>query len=128
MFSHIFVGSNDVEKSQQFYDPLFAALDGKPGFVDGKGRLIYMHNGSMFMITKPIDGQPASPANGGTIGFAMSGPDQIDAWHAAGVAAGGSTCEDPPGVRTSEFGDLYLAYLRDPDGNKLCGLHAIPSE
>lgn len=128
MFSHIFVGSNDLENSQQFYDTLFATLGGKPGFIDGKGRLIYMHNGSMFMITRPIDGQPACPANGGTVGFAMAGPEQTDAWHAAGIAAGGTTCEDPPGVRSSEFGDLYLAYLRDPDGNKLCGLYAIPQD
>jgi catechol 2,3-dioxygenase-like lactoylglutathione lyase family enzyme len=128
MFSHIFVGSNDLEKSKQFYDALFAALGGNPGFFDPMGRLIYMHNGGMFMATKPINGQPAVPANGGTIGFAMSGPEQTDAWHAAGVAAGGCTCEDPPGVRSSDFGDLYLAYLRDPDGNKLCGLYAMPKE
>ena len=88
MFSHIFVGSNDLDKTKQFYDALFATLGGNPGFIDAKGRLIYMHAGSMFMATKPIDGQPACPANGGTIGFAMSGPEQADAWHAAGVAAG----------------------------------------
>ena len=94
--------------------------------MDPKGRIIWSHNGGMFMVTKPIDGQPATAANGGTIGFAMSGPEQADAWHAAGVAAGGTTCEDPPGVRKGDFGDLYLAYLRDPDGNKLCALYSMP--
>ncbi len=126
MFSHIFVGSNDLKKSKQFYDALFAALGGDPGFIDAHDRLIYLHNGGMFMAGKPIDGQPASQANGGTIGFTMSGPEQTDAWHAAGVTTGGITCEDLPGVRSTDFGDMYLAYLRDPDGNKLCGLYAMP--
>lgn len=125
MYSHIFVGSNDLDKSKHFYDAVFGALGAEPGSLDPKGRLVYVHNGGAFMVTRPIDGQPATPANGGTIGFAMSGPEQADAWHAAGVAAGGTTCEDPPGVRG---GTLYLAYLRDPDGNKLCGLFAIPKE
>ena len=94
--------------------------------IDAHDRLIYLHNGGMFMAGKPIDGQPASQANGGTIGFTMSGPEQTDAWHAAGVNTGGVTCEDLPGVRSTDFGDMYLAYLRDPDGNKLCGLYAMP--
>lgn len=125
MFSHIFVGSNDLDKAKTFYDAVFAAIGGKPGFADPKGRLIYAHNGSMFMVTKPIDGEPASHANGGTIGFAMASPEQADAWHAAGVAHGGTTCEDPPGVRENEMMKLYLAYLRDPDGNKLCALYNL---
>jgi catechol 2,3-dioxygenase-like lactoylglutathione lyase family enzyme len=124
MFSHVFVGSNDLDRTKTFYDALFAAIGGKPGFVDAKGRLIYSHNGAMFMATKPLDGQPATPANGGTIGFSMSAPEAADAWHAAGVAHGGTTCEDPPGLR--EDSGLYLAYLRDPDGNKLCALYAAP--
>ncbi len=126
MFSHVFVGSNDLAKSKTFYDACFGAIGGKPGVLDGKGRLVYSHNGGMFMACKPIDGAPATPANGGTIGFAIPEPAQIDAWHAAGVAAGGATCEDPPGVRTGPLGALYLAYLRDPDGNKLCGLYVMP--
>jgi len=123
MFSHIFVGSNDLEKSKAFYDAVFTATGGNAGMAMGD-RLIYSHNGSNFMVTKPIDGQPATVANGGTIGFAMS-PEQIDAWHAAGIANGGTTCEDPPGVRTAAFGKMYLAYLRDPDGHKLCGFHML---
>jgi len=125
MFSHVFVGSNDLERSRTFYDAVIGEIGGKPGFMDAKGRLIYMHNGGMLMVTKPIDGKPATPSNGGTIGFAMSGPAEADAWHAAGVAAGGTSIEDAPGVRKGEFGDLYLAYLRDPDGNKLCALHRV---
>lgn len=124
MFSHIMVGTNDTARSKAFYDATFAAMGGKPGVEDDKGRLIYMHNGGLFLVTPPINGEPATPANGGTIGFAMS-PEQADAWHAAGVANGGTAIEDPPGVREGGFGKLYLAYLRDPDGNKLCALNRM---
>ena len=125
MFSHVMVGSNDLDASRAFYDALFGAVGGKPAMQDDKGRLIYMHDGALFMVTKPIDGEPACHANGGTIGFRMTSAEQADAWHAAGVAAGGTACEDPPGVREGGVGKLYLAYLRDPAGNKLCGLHRI---
>ena len=123
MFSHMMVGSNDIARSRTFYDAVFGAVGGKPGMEDDKGRLVYMHNGGIFIVTSPIDGKPATPANGATIGFAMSDPAQADAWHQRGVDAGGTSCEDPPGYRENAFGKLYLAYLRDPDGNKLCGLH-----
>ena len=119
MFSHVMVGSNDVERSKRFYDALF----GKEAKTDDKGRLSYGRRGAVFMVSSPIDGQPACHANGGTIGFGFDSPDEVDAWHAAGCAAGGTNCEDPPGWRENPFGRLYLAYLRDPDGNKLCGLH-----
>lgn len=125
MFSHIVIGSNDLERSKTFYDALFGAVGGKQGAVDPKGRLIYRHNGGMLMVTAPIDGEPATHANGGTIGFVMTSPAEADAWHAAGVAAGGTAIEDAPGVRSNEFGSLYLAYLRDPDGNKLCATHRV---
>lgn len=125
MYSHNMVGSNDLAKSKTFYDAIFKAIGGKEAVQDDKGRLIYMHNGGLFLVTAPINGEPATHANGGTIGFAMDSPAQADAWHAAGVAAGGTTCEDPPGVREGGFGNLYLAYLRDPDGNKLCALHRM---
>ncbi|WP_188065521.1 VOC family protein [Sphingobium sp. KCTC 72723] len=123
MFSHVMVGANDMATSKAFYDALFHAIGAKPGMVDERGRAIYMHNGALFMVTQPIDGQPACHANGGTIGFTMASPDQADAWHAAGIAAGGNSCEDPPGWRESPFGKLYLGYIRDPAGNKLCALH-----
>ena len=119
MFSHVMVGTNDIERSQQFYDALF----GKPARVDEKGHLLYGRRGSVFMVTRPLDGQPACCANGGTIGFNFDSPEEVDAWHAAGVAAGGTSIEDPPGWRELGFGKVYLAYIRDPDGNKLCGLH-----
>ena len=125
MYSHNMVGTNDVAKAKTFYDATFQAIGGKPGIQDDKGRLIYMHNGGLFMVTPPIDGEPATAGNGCTIGFAMEDGDQAKAWHDAGVAAGGTSIEDPPGVREGGFGKLYLAYLRDPDGNKLCALKRL---
>jgi catechol 2,3-dioxygenase-like lactoylglutathione lyase family enzyme len=119
------VGSNDLDRSQIFYDALFGVLGAKPGFRDDKGRLVYMHGGAIFLVTRPIDGASASCGNGSTIGFAMDGPAQADAWHKAGVENGGTAIEDPPGVREGSYGQLYLAYLRDPDGNKLCALHRM---
>jgi catechol 2,3-dioxygenase-like lactoylglutathione lyase family enzyme len=115
MYSHMMVGANDIDRAKTFYDAIFGAVGGKPGIVDPKGRLIYMHNGGMFLVTKPIDGEGATPGNGMTIGFAMANPAECDAWHAAGVAAGGKAIEDPPGVREGAGMKLYLAYLRDPD-------------
>jgi catechol 2,3-dioxygenase-like lactoylglutathione lyase family enzyme len=122
MYSHNMVGSNDTARSKVFYDALFTAVGGRAGMQDDKGRLIYMHNDGLFMVTPPINGEPATAGNGCTVGFAMESPEQADAWHAAGVANGGTAIEDPPGVREGSFGKLYLAYLRDPDGNKLCAL------
>ena len=122
MYSHNMVGSNDIDRSKKFYDATFKAMGGREGMKDDKGRLIYMLNDGMFLVTPPIDGQPATAGNGCTVGFAMDNPEQADAWHAAGVANGGTAIEDAPGVREASFGKLYLAYLRDPDGNKLCAL------
>jgi catechol 2,3-dioxygenase-like lactoylglutathione lyase family enzyme len=122
MFSHVMVGSNDIERSKKFYDALFGALGGKPGITDPKGRLIYLHKGGIFLVSKPIDGREACHANGGTIGFAADSTEQADAWHKAGVAAGGTAIEDPPGWREGGGARLYLAYLRDPDGNKICAM------
>jgi catechol 2,3-dioxygenase-like lactoylglutathione lyase family enzyme len=125
MFSHVMVGSNDIDRSKKFYDALFAAVGGKPGKQDANGRLVYAHNGGLLLVTKPIDGKQATHANGGTIGFAMAGPEQAEVWHKAGVANGGEAIEEPPGVRQGGAGGMYLAYLRDPDGNKLCALHRM---
>jgi catechol 2,3-dioxygenase-like lactoylglutathione lyase family enzyme len=127
MFSHVMVGSNDIARSKKFYDALFVAIGGQPGTEDARGRLIYAHNGGRFMVSKPIDGRPATHANGGTIGFSMSDAKQAEAWHKAGIANGGTTIEDPPGLRQGAAGATYLAYLRDPDGNKLCALHRMPA-
>ena len=125
MFSHIMVGSNDIDRSKKFYDATLGALGIRPAVTDPNGRLFYMMPTGVFAVSKPIDGQEATHANGGTIGFAAASAEQADAWHAAGVANGGTAIEDPPGVREGGVGKLYLAYLRDPDGNKLCALHRM---
>ena len=125
MFNHVMLGSNDLERSKRFYDALFHAMGGDPGVLDARGRLIYAHKGGRLLITRPIDGQPATAANGGTIGFTMESAEQARAWHKAGVETGGTAVEDAPGVRQGPAGPLYLAYLRDPDGNKLCALHRM---
>ena len=119
MFSHIMVGVNDLEVSKQFYDAILGTLGIGPG-VANKNRYFYIQPGSVFAISTPINGEPATHGNGSTIGFAVESTEQGDAFHAAGVANGGTSCEDPPGIRE---GGTYLAYLRDPDGNKICALH-----
>ncbi len=124
MFSHMMVGSNDIDRSKRFYDALFTAMGGRAGSVDPRGRLMYLHNDGVFMVTPPLDGQPATPGNGSTIGFAMT-PEQADAWHQAGVDNGGTAIEDAPGPREMGPMKLYLAYLRDPDGNKLCAFNRM---
>jgi catechol 2,3-dioxygenase-like lactoylglutathione lyase family enzyme len=124
MFSHIMVGSSDLEKSKTFYDAVLGTLGVGPAMADGN-RIFYMTPTGVFAVSEPINGEPACHANGGTVGFACSSTEQADAWHAAGVANGGVTCEDPPGVREGGMGKLYLAYLRDPAGNKLCALHRM---
>jgi len=124
MFSHIMIGTNDLDRAKSFYDTVLGTLGVPPARVDGH-RIFYMTPGGIFSVSKPIDGEPATCANGGTIGFAASSPALADAWHAAGVAAGGTSIEDPPGVREGAAGKLYLAYLRDPDGNKICALHRM---
>ena len=121
MFSHVMIGTNDLDRAKTFYDALLGTLGVPPAMVDGN-RIFYFANGGVFSVSLPINGKPATAANGGTVGFACSSPAQADAWHAAGVANGGTTCEDPPGVREGGMGKMYLAYLRDPDGNKLCAL------
>ena len=125
MFSHIMIGSNDIARSRKFYDALFTAIGGEPGTEVREGRVAYAHKGSRFVVTKPNDGKAATAANGGTIGFAVGDVKLAEAWHKAGVANGGTSIEDPPGVREGGLGKLYLAYLRDPDGNKLCALHRM---
>lgn len=122
MYSHNMVGANDMDAAKKFYDATFEALGGKPGIIDPKGRIIYVHNGSLFLVTEPIDGEPATAGNGCTIGFAVTSPEQANAWHSAGVANGGTAIEDAPGVREGGGMSMYLAYLRDPTGNKLCAL------
>ncbi len=122
MFSHVMLGVNDLEVSRKFYDALLGTLGIAPG-VANKSRYFYRGPTGTFGITIPIDGQPATHGNGSTIGFTMQSPEQGAAFHAAGLANGGTTCEEPPGFREAGSGKIYLAYLRDPDGNKICALH-----
>ena len=123
MFSHVMVGADDVAASKKFYDAALGAIGVPEGKANLKGRVFYRTKTGTFILTKPIDGKAATQANGGTIGFACDSPDQVNAFHDAGVANGGTSIEDPPGWRARESGKLYLAYLRDPSGNKICALH-----
>lgn len=125
MFSHIMIGANDVEASKAFYDATLGALGYDAGVYDEKGRVFYFTDSGIFAITKPINGEAATHGNGSTIGFAAKTPELADAWHEAGLAAGGTACEDAPGVRKGPTMSLYLAYLKDPSGNKLCALHRL---
>lgn len=122
MFSHVMVGVNALEVSRKFYDALLGTLGIGPGGAN-ENRYFYRSPTGTFAISTPINGAPATHGNGGTIGFLAESPEQADAFHAAGIANGGMTCESPPGLRETPMGSLYLAYLRDPDGNKLCALH-----
>lgn len=127
MFNHIMIGSNDIERSKRFYDAVLGTLGaGEPvrnKAPTGHTRLFYRHDGSVFCVTEPINDEPATFANGSTIGFKCSSPEQLLEFHAAAIAHGGTSIEEAPGLRQSTMGPLYLAYVRDPDGHKLCAIH-----
>ena len=129
MFSHIMVGSNDIERSKRFYDAVLATLGASEPHrnVNGTGntRLFYRHNGGSFGISEPINGEPASVANGSTIGFSCTSPEQVKAFHDAAIANGGTSIEQPPGLRESKMGAMHLGYVRDPDGNKICAVFRV---
>ena len=110
--------------------PHAKALQGSRGlrelrvkFASDIVRLFYFHNDGIFAVSTPIDGQPATAGNGSTVGFACNSLEQVQALHDAGVANGGTSIEDPPGPRAGGMGTLNLCYVRDPSGNKICGLH-----
>ncbi len=127
MFSHVMVGSNDIERSQQFYDAVLSVLGLSEPVrhenLTGQMRLFYRHEGTTFCVSEPINGESASFANGGTIGFKCVSPEQVQQFHDVAVAHGGTSIEDPPGLRQSALGALHLSYVRDPDGNKLCAMY-----
>lgn len=125
MFSHVMLGANDIDESKTFYDAILGALGYEPGVTDEKGRVFWITKTGIFSISKPIDGQPACGGNGSTLGFSAASAEAANAWHAAGLEHGGIDCEDPPGAREGTTGSLYLAYLRDPSGNKICALHRM---
>lgn len=122
MFRSVVLGSNDMDRSKRFYDAVMGVLGCPPGELNFRGALIYRHNGASLMITRPLDGNPATVANGNTVAITLDSPEQVLAWQEAGVASGGSAIEDPAGPRTYPTGRVYSAYLRDPDGHKLCGI------
>lgn len=126
MFSHVMVGANDLEASRKFYDAILGTLDIAPGVINRDIRYFYRTPTGVFAFSLPIDNQAATLANGGTIGFSAKSPEQVDAFHAAGLVNGGTTCEDPPGYREGPAGKLYLAYMRDPIGNKICAMVRFP--
>ena len=127
MFSHVMVGSNDIERSKHFYDAVLSVLGaGEPVRNQanaGHARLFYRHDGVSFCVSEPINGEAATFGNGATVGFKCTSPEQVTKFHDTAVAHGGVSIEEPPGVREGKLGRLYLAYVRDPDGNKLCALH-----
>ena len=125
MFSHVILGANDIDASRKFYDAALGTLGVGDSVQDPKGRIFYRTKTGVFGITLPIDGEPATHGNGFTLGFAASSPEEVDAWHEAGLEAGGTDCEDPPGVREGGGAQMYIAYLRDPAGNKICALHRM---
>lgn len=94
-------------------------LDSPEGIIDEKGRCFYFNPEGVLGLTLPINGQPATISNGMTIGFKVPSIGVGNRWHAASLANGGTTCEEPPGVRVGPTKTLYLAYLRDPSGNKM---------
>jgi catechol 2,3-dioxygenase-like lactoylglutathione lyase family enzyme len=122
------LGADDLDAAKTFYDAALGALGVAPGRIGDNGRLLYLHDGGRFILTRPINGNPATCANGGTTGFRAHSTDAVDAWHAAGVAHGGASCENPPGIRETGMGKLYLGYLRDPSGNKLCAVHPVAAD
>ena len=129
MFSHIMVGANDIEKSKTFYDAILGELGAKSGVPNpndkGHMRYLYFLDESIFVITQPINNEPASHGNGCTIGFKADSPEKVEAWHKAGLENGGKAIEDPPGVRGEAPMSFYLAYLEDPAGNKICSMHNL---
>ncbi|AUL46429.1 glyoxalase [Bordetella trematum] len=127
MINHVMIGSNDIERSKRFYDAVLGLLGAGEAVSNqsatGQRRLFYRHDGSTFGVSEPIDGQPATVANGATLGFKCNSPEQVQAFHDVAVANGGTSIESPPGLRGSGKGAMYLAYVRDPDGHKLCAVH-----
>jgi catechol 2,3-dioxygenase-like lactoylglutathione lyase family enzyme len=123
------VGSNDIERSKRFYDEVLGVLGVSEATLNiadsGHTRLLYRNeNGTNFIVTQPINNEPATVANGGTVAFSCESPEQVKHFHDVAVSAGGTSIEDAPGPRqTAGMGTIELAYVRDPDGNKLCGIH-----
>ena len=119
------LGCNDLDKARAFYDATFGALGVERTQMPPEYPIAMykLPGGPNFAVGPTRDKQPATHANGGTIGFACDSAEKVKAFHDAGVANGGKTIEDPPGWREGGGARLYLSYLRDPYGNKICALH-----
>ena len=85
MFSHVMFGTDDIQKSKKFYDAIMDVLGYSEGVIDEKGRCFYFTPNGVFALTNPIDGEATTVSNGMTVGFKVTGPEQGDAWHAAGL-------------------------------------------
>lgn len=132
MFNHVMIGSNDIERSKRFYDAVLGTLGASEPLrnkaATGHTRLFYRHDGGTFCVTEPINGEEATIANGGTIGFKCKSPEQVREFHDTALAHGGKSIEDPPGLREGSLGPMHLAYVRDPDGNKLCAIYRVKQD
>src|SRR3981189_3536306 len=117
MFSHIMIGTNDLDRAKTFYDALLGTLDVRPAKVD-RHRIFYFTKTGTFSVSKPINGEPATCANGGTIGFTAASPEQADAWHVAGVAHGATAFEKPPSNSEGAGQKTYIPSFRAPPGHK----------
>lgn len=123
VFTHVAVGTNNLEQARTFYDKTLAPL-GLKRLYDGETASFWGIDRPALMVTKPADGQPATRANGGTIGFSAATRAAVDNFHAEALANGG-TCDGPPGPRAFAP-NAYGAYVRDADGNKFCAYCYAP--
>lgn len=129
MLNHVMIGTNDIDVSRSFYNSVLGVLGARNAIVNlnetGQTRLFYVHNGSTFCISEPINGEPANPANGFTIGFVCNSPEQVMEFHDVAIKNGATSVEGPPGVRENTMGKKYSCYFLDPDGHKVCGMHRL---
>ncbi|PZU11226.1 MAG: glyoxalase [Sphingobium sp.] len=123
VFTHVSVGTNDVEQSRGFYDAVLAPL-GLKRLFDAETMSVWGVDRPAIMVTKPANGGEATHANGGTIGLVAPSRAAVDAFHAAALGNGG-TCDGPPGLRAFAP-NAYGAYVRDSVGNKFCAYCYAP--
>ncbi|MBB4153398.1 catechol 2,3-dioxygenase-like lactoylglutathione lyase family enzyme [Sphingomonas jinjuensis] len=127
MINHVMVGTNDIDRAKAFYDKVLAVVGAGEPFRNvtegGKTRLFYSHGGGTLAVSEPLDGEAATCANGFTLGFKCASAEQVKQFHDVAVEAGGTSIEDAPGLRSGAMGPMHLAYVRDPDGHKLCAIY-----
>jgi len=127
VINHVMIGSNDIDKTREFYNTVLGVLGASAPRENtnstGQTRLFYSHEGSTFSVSEPINGEPVIAANGSTIGFACDSPEQLKEFHDVAISSGGTSVEDPPGPRETAYGVIHLCYFLDPDGHKICGIY-----